>query len=593
MTSARGSERLRRPALGVAVAAAVALPFLVPDQYVLHVFVMWGIYAVLTLGLNVINGFAGQLSIGQGAFYGIGAYAAALLTVDAGWSFWPATGAAALLAAALGMLVSLPVLRVRGIYLGMATFGFAEIVHVVLRSWEDLTRGPLGIPGILPPVAFGVDFGSQDRYYFLVLGAVLGSLLLSHRLYQSPVGHALLALRDDETAASLVGIHTTVAKVMAFGVAAGLGGLAGSLFAHYVTYISPETFPSVESILIVTMLIVGGRGNAWGAVVGAGVLVALPEALRVVTVFRVLLYGLLLVGAAVFRPQGIVGQWGLARRRAVPAADGETVPGRPRSPAADPVLPILDVDDLRVRFGGLVALDGVGFRVRPGEVYGVIGPNGAGKTTLFNAITGLAPVERGRVRFAGRDLAGVAPWRRVRAGIARTFQNIRLFASMQVWETIEVGFHGRLRAPGLAHLVGTPVARAESARVRRAADELLAFVELTAEADQLARNLPYGHQRRLEIARALATGPALLLLDEPAAGMNAEECEQLIALIRRIRERGVTVLLVEHHMQVVMAACDRILVLNFGRPIAEGPPAAIREDPQVVAAYLGLDLARV
>jgi branched-chain amino acid transport system permease protein len=588
MTSARRSERLRRPALGIAVAAAVALPFLVRDQYVLHVLVMWGIYAVLTLGLNVINGFAGQLSIGQGAFYGIGAYAAALLTVEAGWSFWLATGAAALLAAAVGMLVSLPVLRVRGIYLGMATFGFAEIVHVVLRSWEDLTRGPLGIPGILPPVAFGVDFGSQDRYYFLVLAAVLGSLLLSRRLYQSPVGHALLALRDDETAAGLVGIHTTVAKVAAFGVAAGLGGLAGSLFAHYVTYISPESFTSVESILIVTMLIVGGRGNVWGAVVGAGVLVALPEALRVVTVFRVLLYGLLLVGAAVFRPQGIVGQWGLARRRAAPGAAGEALPAGGAA-AADP---ILEVEGLRVRFGGLVALDGVGFRVRPGEVYGVIGPNGAGKTTLFNAITGLAPVERGGIRFAGRDLTGMAPWRRVRAGIARTFQNIRLFASMQVWETVEAGFHGRLRAPGLAHLLGTPRARGEAARVRLAADELLAFVELTGEVDQLARNLPYGHQRRLEIARALATGPALLLLDEPAAGMNAEECEQLIALIRRIRDRGVTVLLVEHHMQVVMAACDRILVLNFGRPIAEGPPAAIREDRQVVAAYLGLELAR-
>ena len=593
MTRATRSEAGRWLLVGLAVAAAIALPFAVRDQYVLHVFVMWGIYAALTLGLNVINGFAGQLSIGQGAFYGIGAYTAALLTVQAGWSFWPATAAAAVLAALLGMAVSLPVLGVRGLYLGMATFGFAEIVHVVLRSWEDLTRGPLGISGILPPMAFGVDFGTQDRYYFLVLAAVLGSLALSHRIYQSPVGHALLAIRDDELAAALAGIHTTAHKVAAFGVAAGLGGLAGSLFAHYVTYISPESFTSVESILIVTMLIVGGRGNVLGALVGAGVLVALPEALRVVNVYRVLLYGLLLIGAAVFRPQGIVGQWGLGRRRAAPVPE----PGaRPATAAVGlepilPTLPILEVEDLQVRFGGLVALDAVSFRVTPGEVYGIIGPNGAGKTTLFNAITGVAPVARGQIRLAGRDLAGLSPYRRVRAGIARTFQNIRLFASMHAWETVEVGFHGRLRHGALAHLAGTPAAGAEAGRTRSAADELLAFVDLAAETDQLARNLPYGHQRRLEIARALATGPRLLLLDEPAAGMNATECEELVALIGKIRQRGVTVLLVEHHMQVVMGACDRILVLNFGRRIAEGPPAAIREDPQVVAAYLGMELA--
>jgi branched-chain amino acid transport system permease protein len=594
MTPARRSEAGRRLGLALALAAAIGLPFVVHDQYVLHVFVMWGIYAILTLGLNVINGLAGQLSIGQGAFYGIGAYTAALLTVEAGWSFWVATGVAAVLAAAIGMLVSLPVLRVRGIYLGMATFGFAEIVHVVLRSWEELTRGPLGIPGILPPVAFGLDFGSQDRYYFIVLAAVLGSLVLSHRLYQSPVGHALLALRDDEIAAALVGLHTTALKVAAFGVAAGLGGLAGSLFAHYLTYISPESFTSVESILVVTMLIVGGRGNVWGALVGAGVLVALPEALRVVTVFRVLLYGLLLVGTAVFRPQGLVGAWGLTRRRAAPAPEDA---GRPEPTAAlagraEAVTdPVLEVEDLRVRFGGLVALDGVGFRVRPGEVYGIIGPNGAGKTTLFNAISGVAPVERGRIRFAGRDLAGLPPWRRARAGIARTFQNIRLFASMRVWETVEVGFHGHLRRPALAHLLGTPGARAEGARVRRDSDRLLAFVDLGEEADLPARVLAYGHQRRLEIARALATRPRLLLLDEPAAGMNAAECDDLVRLIRRSRDLGISVLLVEHHMQVVMAACDRILVLNFGRPIAEGPPAAIREDPAVVAAYLGVEAA--
>jgi branched-chain amino acid transport system permease protein len=224
-------------------------------------------------------------------------------------------------------------------------------------------------------------------------------------------------------------------------------------------------------------------------------------------------------------------------------------------------------------------------------VYGVIGPNGAGKTTLFNAISGIAPVSRGRLRLAGEDLTALAPHRRARAGIARTFQNIRAFAGMRVWETVEVGFHARLRRSGLAHLFATPGARREAGAVRSAADQLLELVGLADAGAQLARNLPYGHQRRLEIARALATGPRLLLLDEPAAGMNESECEELVALIRRIRDQGITILLVEHHMQVVMAVCDRILVLNFGRPIAEGTPAAIREDPAVNAAYLGAEVS--
>jgi ABC-type branched-subunit amino acid transport system ATPase component/ABC-type branched-subunit amino acid transport system permease subunit len=566
-------------------ALAVAAPFLAHDQYVLHVLIMWGIYAVLTLGLNVINGFAGQLSLGQGAFYGLGAYGAAVLTVTAGWSFWLATPAATALAALVGMLVALPVLRVRGIYLGMATFGFAEIVHVVLRSWESVTKGVLGIAGILPPIALGVDFGRQDRFYYLVLAAVALSAVLSHRIHQSMVGHAFFAIRDDELAASLLGIHTTAHKVAAFGVAAGLAGLAGALFAHYLTYISPENFTSVESILIVTMLIVGGRGNTLGAVLGAGLLVALPELLRMVNVYRLLIYGLLLMGAAVFRPDGLVGSLGRDRRRAQPVAAP-----LPKPMAADADGPLLRVEGLQVRFGGLLALDDVSFAVAPGEVYGIIGPNGAGKTTLFNAITGVAPVARGRLWLGAQDLGALPPYRRARAGIARTFQNIRAFAGMRAWETVEVGFHARLRHGPLAHLAETPGARREAGAVRSEADALLRFVGLEDVSAQLARNLPYGHQRRLEIARALATGPRLLLLDEPAAGMNESECEELIALIRRIRDQGVTILLVEHHMQVVMAVSDRILVLNFGRAIAEGTPAAVRDDPAVNAAYLGTEM---
>ena len=408
---------------------------------------MWGIYGVLTLGLNVINGFTGQLSLGQGAFYGIGAYCAAILTVTAGWSFWAATPAATALAALIGMLspcrccaceASTSAWRRSGS--PRSSTSSCEAGRASRRgSWDR--RDPA-------PIALGVDFGTQDRFYYLVLAAVLLSVLLSHRIYQSSVGHALLAIRDDELAASLLGVNATAYKVTAFGVAAGLAGLAGSLFAHYLTYISPENFTSVESILIVTMLIVGGRGNTLGAVVGAGLLVALPELLRVVNVYR-----LLDLRAPPGRRGGVpTGRcwsdgWG--------AGAGGRGPRRRRcrTPArTDGGRRLLRVEDLRVRFGGLVALDDVSFSVARGEVYGIIGPNGAGKTTLFNAITGVAPVSRGRLRLGDQDLASLAPYRGSRAGVARTFQNIRTFAGMRAWETVEVGFHARLRRSGLAHL---------------------------------------------------------------------------------------------------------------------------------------------
>lgn len=304
--------RLQRYAPQALLAALVIAPLLVRSPYILHLMVMGGIYAILTLSLNVVIGFTGQLSLGHAAFYGIGAYASAILVQRHGWPFLGAMGMAALLPATVGVALSIPFLRLRGIYLGMATFGFGEIAHLVFRNWESMTMGALGMRKIPTPAILGYTFADQVSYFYLVLAVLMGVLLLALRLINTSPGQALLAIREDELAAEAVGIPTTPYKVAAFGLGAAIAGLAGSLFAHYITYLSPENFTVGESMLALTMLIVGGRGNVLGSLAGAALLVTLPEALRALPAARILLYGGLLAAMAVWRPQGILGnvRWG-------------------------------------------------------------------------------------------------------------------------------------------------------------------------------------------------------------------------------------------------------------------------------------------
>ena len=377
---------------------------------------------------------------------------------------------AAVVPLVIGLLLAIPFmrLRLRGIYLGMATFGFGEIAFLIFRNWESMTGGSLGMRAIPAPVIFGYEFIDQQPYAYLVIAVLLIAISLVLRLVNTMPGQVLLAVRDDELAASSVGIPTLRYQVAAFGFGAALAGIAGSLFAHYVTYLSPENFTSNISILALTMLIVGGRGNVVGSLVGAALLVILPEALRALPELRILIYGALLMLMATLRPQGILGdlRWGQNLPTWTGVKRCRVVDDQSAEQEGLPDNTLLTTDSLTVAFGGLVAVNAVSLRVRAGEVFGIIGPNGAGKTTMFNALTGFTIPTSGRILFANQDITALPSWKRARMGLARTFQNLRLFPEMTVFQTVLIGRQAGREAGPVAQLLGTRGAREEERACR-------------------------------------------------------------------------------------------------------------------------------
>jgi branched-chain amino acid transport system permease protein len=587
------------------------------ESYLIYVAGLVGINAVLAVSLNVVNGFTGQFSLGQAGFMAVGGYVAAAITVFVGgtWQlagvpvavsdelfFVAAMVAGGLAAGIAGLLVGIPSLRLRGDYLAIVTLGFGEILRNVLENLRAM-GGAAGFPGV-PPRAnlFWIGFW------------VLSALVVSRRLLVSRHGRALLAIREDEVAAQATGVDTTAYKVRAFALSAFYAGVAGALLGHYLQILSPRDFTWVKSIEIVAMIVLGGLGSISGAVVGAVVITVLPEALRPLQEwtgvdFRMVIFALLLVGLMLLRPQGLFGHrelWSpgrLGRREEraglPPGISGE---GEPPAPAirdaavASRAAParaeagefVLEARNVGVRFGGLAALTDFSLALAPRELVGLIGPNGAGKTTAFNVLTGVYRPSSGEVRAGGVVVNRYRPHRIVALGVARTFQNIRLFGGLSVLDNVRVGFHPGARASWPGALLRTRASLREEADIQRMARHLLDVLGLGGRAETLARNLPYGEQRRLEIARALATAPRCLLLDEPAAGMNAAEKVELLALIRRLREEfGVAILLIEHDMRLVMGVCERLLVLDHGVTIARGTPEEVRRNPAVIAAYLG------
>ncbi len=588
-------------------ALLLVLPVVVVNPYARHVVITALLFAFAALGLNVVFGYAGQHAFGHPVLFGVGAYASAILSMSAGWPVTVAVVAAGLVTTLVAAAIGYPCFRLRGIYFGVATFAFARVIYIVAQNWIGLTRGPMGIPSItrleLLPAAWSTGLGADVQLHAALVALLALVLMLLGRVIDSPTGRAWIAIRENENLAASVGIHPLRYKMAAFAGGGLLAGLGGALYAHYIGFVSPTELGFHYIGIVFILVIGGGTGTLVGPVIGALVFGVLPEVLRVAETARNILLGGILLLSIAFLPEGLVGLWDRARRR-LRRMEGERTALAPTRRAADPrpeqeVLvrrdrsgagrreAILDVRGVTKRFGGLTVLRDVSFTVGSGEIVGLIGPNGAGKTTLFNIVTGFLRPTAGEVRVHWRQATGASPASIARMGLTRTFQITSLFPELSVEENVRIATHGWAQRNPAGALARSRSFRARELEIQLAVDEALELTRLTAERDTQARALSYGAQRGLEMAVALATRSRLLLLDEPAAGLNLEETEHLRELILSLRRGGLTLIVIEHDMRLVMGLCDRIVVLNYGEKIAEGKPQAIVGDPQVIEAYLG------
>ncbi len=555
-------------------------------------------FYIIALGLNLLVGYAGQVSLGHAGFYAIGAYTSAILSKHLGIPLIITFPMAIVVASAAGALLALPALRVRGPYLAMVTIAFGLVVEITANRLIGLTGGPDGMSVPRPGIG-GYQLQMVDYWYLVAAAALMGQVLFNN-MVRGRVGRTLMALRGSEVGAETVGVNIYRWKVLAFTVSAAYAGLAGAFFAHRPStgHLDPTSFRFDDSILFLVMVIMGGSGKRYGPLVGAVVTALLQEALATQAELRLIVFGAVLVLSLIFAPDGIVGAFSkipfIARRQ------------RERHlPAKVPVWsgvahaikqmgqPILILEKVIKDFGGLRAVDEVDMEIKPGTIHGLIGPNGAGKSTIINLIMGIYPPSGGNIIYRGKEVNALPPHELARRGATRTFQNLQLFPDLTVLENVMVGFHTDLKAGFFHHLFRSRKSLIEEQRYTERALSLLDVVGLRDRALENATSLPYGDQRRLEIARALAVEPVFLLLDEPAAGVNPTEVQAISELITRIRDAGVTIMVIEHHMDLIMAISNDVLVLDFGRKIAEGTPSEVQTNPNVIAAYLGTEESEI
>jgi branched-chain amino acid transport system permease protein len=563
-------------AYALAAIACVALAAtLQTNDYVANILMQAATYAIAVFGLSIVLGLCGQINLAQAAFFALGAYAVGLGTADYHLSFWLCLAVGVAIALLAGALLGVSTLRLGGHYLAMVTISFQQIMTVVLTNAIGFTHGPDGVSSIGRPALFATG----QAFLALAVAALALSGYLVWRLADTRLGRAMRAVRDNELAASAAGIDVFRTKVTAFALCAALGGLGGGLFAGGFAYVSPDQFAFSDSIVLLTMALLGGVASPVGSAIGTGLLILIPEWLRFlksVPGLYLAIYGAAVILIVIFMPDGIWGFVGRLFRRRTPPPSRSAEP-LVLLPAVSPADVVLEVRGLAKYFGGLKAVDGIDFTVRRGEVHALIGPNGSGKTTTLNVVTGLYRATAGAILVDGVDVTALPAHRRTRAGLARTFQNIRLFRSMTALENVVVG----------AERDGNAMVEGRRGELQNRARAALGFVGLGDRVHETVPSFSYGHQRLIEIARALAANPTVLLLDEPAAGLNSSEKKGLHDLLDKIAAQGLTILIIDHDMTLIAGVAEHLTVLNFGRRIADGETAEVLRQPDVVAAYLG------
>ena len=585
------------------------------NNYWIDVGFFVGIYALLGLSLNIMLGEVGLFNLGQAAFYAIGAYTTAILYTQLHIPIVVLLPISALVAAGFAYLVTSPIIHLRGDYLCIVTIGIGEIVRITaINNPFGLTNGANGLTGIGNP-----DFGlfiiktpTQFYYYiWIIVGLVILGLI---NLQKSRVGRAWNFIREDEIAAEANGVDVRHYKLIAFVIGTALAGMAGNIYGSKFMIVSPASFTFMESCLLFVIVLLGGLGSIPGNLLGAAIIVVFPEVFRQFSSYRLLFFGVALVVMMVFRPEGIlprrrerVGLRGLGITK-LPSDEDEFLAAvlekgpslasgldKPRaktlktgtdaSAIEDGV--ILETRQVNMQFGGLMAVNQFDLKIKEGQITSLIGPNGAGKTTLFNVITGIYHPSSGKIFFSGEDITSLKPHEIISKGIARTFQNIRLFPSLTCIENVMSGTHCHATHGLWSSILHLPSQQKEERRTLELAAYRLHQVGLWEYRNELAKNLPYGKQKILEIARALASSPQLLVLDEPSSGLNDAETEELMGLLTKLVKEGFTLLLIEHDMNVVMGISDTVTVMEMGAKVAEDLPHNIYNNPKVIEAYLG------
>ena len=585
---------IRLPLL-LGAAALIAYALFLASPYDLRILTICGIYALLVLGFQFVFGHAGAVSLAQATFFGIGGYVTGILATRFGFPFLATFPLSVAGPALLAVIIAVPVLKLEDHYFSLATLGIGLVVLLLAIQWSDVTGGTNGLAGIPAIELPGLTISDRRSVLWFVWAIVAVGCLIAYQVTRGLHGQAYHLMRENLEAASSLGLNIAELRFGAFVLSAAYGGAAGALMAHVIHVVSPENLDLALMVMCLTMTVIGGRTRIAGAILGATLIVYLREWFRVLENYYMIAYGTVALAVLIMAPYGLVGA--LERLRVLLFGSSQVAPpaasslqmesAKPTAPVPGPG-PLLAVDDVALAFGGVKALDGVGLSCRQGEIVGLIGPNGSGKTTLLNVISGLATSQHGRVTFLDHDITKAPAYAIARLGISRTFQHIHLVDDLSALDNIAVARAG-IDAGGLLQAIGTIGRDRALDRARRiafAAAERLGIAEVAMEP---CGRLPYGTRRRVEVARALATAPRLLLLDEPAAGLNEHEQKDLASRIRTFAAEGITVLVVEHNLVFLAALAERLICLDRGKVIASGLPEAVRKEPAVIEAYLGLE----